>query len=155
MTDLRKAAEQALGDLEDLHKNHGVTCASSMAALRAALAEPVEEQKKMTERIVVGADGRKYITHEPPPQRAEPEQPQKARPDFLAGYDAGLADGRRCAERDAQDARDAAIVAAALAEPDESAALRARIAGLEKRIEMIEAYNVRTWSDSFTLGDKP
>jgi len=48
---------------------------------------------------------------------AEPEQPQKARPDFLAGYDAGLADGRRCAERDAQDARDAAIVAAALAEP--------------------------------------
>jgi hypothetical protein len=28
---------------------------------------------------------------------AEPEQPQKARPDFLAGYDAGLADGRRIA----------------------------------------------------------
>jgi len=47
---------------------------------------------------------------------AEPEL-QKERPDFLAGYDAGLADGRRCAERDAQDARDAAIVAAALAEP--------------------------------------
>jgi hypothetical protein len=53
---------------------------------------------------------------------AELEQPQKARPDFLAGYDAGLADGRRCAERDAQDARDAAIVAAALAELDEVAA---------------------------------
>jgi hypothetical protein len=49
---------------------------------------------------------------------AEPEL-QKERPDFLAGYDAGLADGRRCAERDAQDARDAAIVAAALAEPEQ------------------------------------
>ena len=37
MSDLRKAAEMALGDLEDLHKHHAVTCASSMAALRAAL----------------------------------------------------------------------------------------------------------------------
>ena len=28
-------------------------------------------------------------------------QPLKERPDFVAGYDAGLADGKRCAERDA------------------------------------------------------
>ena len=29
--------------------------------------------------------------------------PLKERPDFIAGYDAGLADGKRCAERDAAE----------------------------------------------------
>ena len=28
-------------------------------------------------------------------------RPLKERPDFIAGYDAGLADGKRCAQRDA------------------------------------------------------
>lgn len=31
------------------------------------------------------------------------KQPQKERPDFIAGYTAGLADGKRCAERDAKE----------------------------------------------------
>ena len=31
------------------------------------------------------------------------QPPLKERPDFIAGYDAGLADGRRCAERDAAE----------------------------------------------------
>jgi hypothetical protein len=77
---------------------------------------------------------------------AEPEQPQKARPDFLAGYDAGLADGRRCAERDAQDARDAAIVAAALAEPEKKRAetgIPAR-SGVEGKIDTLTGEAYRT-----------
>ena len=45
MTDLRTAAQQALEDLKDLHKNHNITYAGTIAALEAALAqqaEPVE-----------------------------------------------------------------------------------------------------------------
>ena len=34
---------------------------------------------------------------------AEQALPLKERPDFMAGYVAGLADGRRCAERDAAE----------------------------------------------------
>jgi hypothetical protein len=34
---------------------------------------------------------------------AEQALPRKERPDFMAGYVAGLADGRRCAERDAAE----------------------------------------------------
>jgi excisionase family DNA binding protein len=31
----------------------------------------------------------------------EPATPMKERPDFIAGYDAGMVDGKRCAQRDA------------------------------------------------------
>lgn len=41
------------------------------------------------------------------PVGAAQAQPLKARPDFIAGYDAGLADGRRCAERDAAETQPA------------------------------------------------
>jgi hypothetical protein len=34
---LLEAAKLALSDLKDLHANHGITCASSMAALRTAI----------------------------------------------------------------------------------------------------------------------
>ena len=48
MNDLRTAAQQALDDLKDLHKNHNITCAGTIAALERALAqqaEPVEPRR--------------------------------------------------------------------------------------------------------------
>ena len=39
MTDLRTAAQQALEDLKDLHANHNITYAGTIAALEAALAQ--------------------------------------------------------------------------------------------------------------------
>lgn len=44
-------------------------------------------------------------------QDAEQELPLKERPDFMAGYVAGLADGRRCAERDAAEQAAQAVLA--------------------------------------------
>ena len=39
MTDLRTAAQQALEDLKDLHKNHNITYAGTISRLEAALAQ--------------------------------------------------------------------------------------------------------------------
>ena len=39
MTDLRTAAQQALADLKDLHKNHNITYAGTISRLEAALAQ--------------------------------------------------------------------------------------------------------------------
>jgi len=59
-------------------------------------------------RFIVGRDPRFAICGENDvPLYAAPQQrtqPLKERPDFIAGYDAGLSDGRRCAERDAAEA---------------------------------------------------
>ena len=44
MTDLRTAAQQALEDLKDLHANHNITYAGTIAALERALAQQQANQ---------------------------------------------------------------------------------------------------------------
>jgi hypothetical protein len=61
---LKAAAQQALEALEDLHANHGITCAGTLSRLRAALEQPEQEPEPVAWRTFDGEGGYDYRAYD-------------------------------------------------------------------------------------------